>query len=459
MVRRLYGDKAIQEEAVNLMLEDLYPEVIKESKINPYGPGKLDEINSVDPPKFTFVVPLTPEVELGDYKSIREDYVSPVVTDAKVEETIERLQRRAGTAEPVERPAQSGDLVAIKLSSRLVSPDEGQDPVLIDESNQEMIAGKPEEHTDDEGHEWPYPGFANQLVGLSAGDKKVFTYTFTDDGSSDELTGKDAEFNVEVESVKEIKLPELNDEFAQTLGQFENIEALKKDVRGQLEETETRTYNSTYIEGLISKLIEGATVKYPPELLNDEIDHVLHHFEERLGQQKLDLDTYLKTREMTKEDLIEKEVKQVAERNVRRQLVLEEFSYRENIQIQPNEVQMVYDMATTQAKRDPQVRQLARGKMSNRELTDTLARSTINEIFNQRLMTRLRDIATGKADQPAEQPAEAAVEGDPAQADTGAETVEPAATTEEPQTDASPASSDSPVENVETGEETAQKTE
>jgi len=184
MVRRLYGDKAIQEEAVNLMLEDLYPEVIKESKINPYGPGKLEEITSVDPPKFTFIVPLTPEVELGDYKAMREDYVTPVVTDEKVDDTIERLQRRAGTAEPVERPAQAGDLVAIKLSSRLIQPDEGQEPVLIDESNQEMVAGKPEEHMDDEGHEWPYPGFANELVGLSAGDKKVFKYTFSDDGSA-----------------------------------------------------------------------------------------------------------------------------------------------------------------------------------------------------------------------------------------------------------------------------------
>jgi trigger factor len=410
MVRRLYGDKAIQDEAMGLMLDEVYPQVLHESGITAYGPGQLDEIVSMDPPKFSFIIPLTPVVELGDYKSIRKDHVLPVVSGDKTSEVIERLRRRTGTAVLSERSALVGDLVAFKLSALLLEPDEGQDATLIEENSFEMVAGTPEDHTDETGREWPFEGFVFQLVGLKPGETKTVQHTFTEDGSTDDLTGKTAEFTIQVESVKEIQKPELDNEFAASLGPYADIEALQKDVYNQLQDSETRNYNRQYFEDLVGELVDGATVKYPPVLINEEVEHMLAHLEEDLAKENLDLETYLKTRELTREDLIEQEVKPAAERRIKRQLVLEEFSVAENIQIQPHEMQIVYDMALTQAKRDPSLAKLGKEKMSTKELADNLARGSINEIFNQRLISRLRDIATGKADAPAETVAEVPAE-------------------------------------------------
>jgi len=398
VIRRVAGDKAIQDEAVELMLKEIYPKILEEAHIDPYGPGKIDEILSLDPPKFSFIIPLNPSVELGNYKEIRREYNEPVITDEKVEEVIERLRRRMGVAIPVERPSQPGDLVAIKMSARLLNPQEGEEAVLIEENTFEMVAGMPEDHTDEEGNEWPFPGFVNELVGLQPGEKKTILHTFPEDDSDDDLSGKEAEFIIEVESVKEIQKPQLDDDFAKTVGGFETVENLRKVIRNQLQDNETSKYNQEYFQALIEELVNGATVQYPPVALEEEIEHVLSHFLQDLQQEKMDFDTYLKTRELSREEFIEKEIKPVAERRLKRDLVLEEFATRENLRFQPEELVSIYNMAREQVRSNDMLRTLRKEKMDTRTLTDTLARSTINELFNQRLTSRLRAIATGQTE-------------------------------------------------------------
>lgn len=399
MVRRIYGDDAILEQAMSLLVDEVYPQILQEAKINPGGPGKMEEIISQDPPKFSFIIPLAPEVELGDYKAIREEYIPPTVGEDKVDEVITRLLKRSATAELVDRPSNQGDLVSFKLAAHLTNPAEGQEPLLFEENSYQMIAGEPEDYTDSQGHEWPFPGFSKELIGLSAGEKKVSTYTFPEE-EGDELNGKVGEFTVEVENVKSLTLPEANDEFAQSMGDFENLVAFRADILKQLLENESQTYNRTYFDGIIQKLIDGAKIKYAPSALEEEINHVISHFTEDLSRQKMDLETYLKTRDLTREAFIEQEVKQVAQRNLARDLALEEFAFQEKIQIKPEEVQMVYDLSVSQAKSDENLKNLAKGNMNTKQVADSLARSTINEIFNQRLINRLRDIAVGKADGP-----------------------------------------------------------
>lgn len=429
VIRRTHGDAAIQEEAINIMLDEVYPQIISEAGIKAYGPGKLEEILSLDPPKFSFIIPLAPEIELGDYKAIRLEHTPPVIGEERVDEVVERLRRRTGTAVPVERAAEKGDLVAIRLSGHLLEPKEGEEAVLVEENSFEMVAGTPEDHTDNQGNEWPFEGFVNQLVGVSVGDTRTVQHTFSNDGSEDDLDGKTAEFTFTVDSIKEIHKADLNDEFAASLGPYESMEAMRKDILRQIQESESQTYNRQYVDSLVNQLVDGATVKYPPSLLEDEIEHTLGHFEEDLARQSMDLDTYLKTRQMTRDELIEKEVKEIAERSVKRQLVLEEFAAQENVQIQANEVQVVYDMAMNQAKSESGRKTMSERKMSTKQLADTLARGTINEIFNQRLLNRLRDIATGKADQP-EPVAEAVAEEAAVVEAVSAEAPESAATGE-----------------------------
>jgi trigger factor len=405
VVRRIYGEKAIHDEAMNLMLDNIYPQAIKEAGIEPYGPGQLQDVSQTEPPKFTFLVPLMPEVVLGDYKAIRSEYNLPVVGDDRVEEVIHRLQRRTAISTPVEKAAVEGNMVDIKITGRLQVEVEGEDNILVPETTRQMIAGDSRDFTDADGNEWPFPGFAAKLVGLSAGEEHTFEYSFPDDGSLDDLTGKDAIFSVSVERVYELELHPLDDEFAQSLGSYETYEKLVESIKQDLQTEQTNSYNRDYIEGLIEKIVADSSVKYPPTALENEIEHVITHFEERLKRDQMDLDTYLKTRSLTREEFIEQETKPVAEKNLKRNLVLEEFSIREKIQITNEETQMILNMAQNQALQDPSMKSLAKGGVTKKQVAENLARSTINEIFNQRMMNRLRDIATGKADAPVETPA------------------------------------------------------
>jgi trigger factor len=208
-----------------------------------------------------------------------------------------------------------------------------------------------------------------------------------------------------VERVHELELHPLDDEFAQSLGSYDTYEKLRQSIQQDLQTEQSNTYNRDYIENLIEKIVTDSTVKYPPTALNDEIEHVITHFEERLKRDQLDLETYLKTRSLTREEFIEQETKPVAEKNLKRNLVLEEFSVREKIQISNEEAQMILNMAQNQALQDPSMKSLAKGGVTKKQVAENLARQTINEIFNQRMMNRLRDIATGKADAPVEAPA------------------------------------------------------
>jgi trigger factor len=411
VVRRQYGDQAIYEEAVTLMLDEVYPAAVADAKINPAGPGKLEEILQADPPKFSFIIPLAAEIDLGDYRSVRAEYNPPVITGEKVDEVLRRLQRRSAITTPVERPAQEGDLVYLKVTGRLLDPSEGADPVLIPETARQMIAGDPRDYTDPEGNEWPFPGFSVGLLGINGNEEKVMPYTFPVDGSDDDLSGKEAEFTVKTETIHELELHPLDDEFAQSLGAYETIDKLRENIQTDLQREESTRYNRDYVEGVILQIVENATVKFAPTELDEEIEHTISHFEERLARDQMDLETYLKTREMTREEFIEKEARQVAETALKRKLILDDFAARENIQISDEEVQMIYNMSQNQARQDPSLKSLAKGKTSKKDVGESLARRTINEIFNQRMVNRLREIATGNADKAAEIPADVSESG------------------------------------------------
>ncbi|NLG99204.1 MAG: trigger factor [Chloroflexi bacterium] len=393
MVARMVGESEIQREAVDLLLEEVYPKILEEANITPSGPGQLEEIVSLDPPTFSFIVPLQPEVNLGDYQSIESPYEPEPITDEQVEQTLRRLQRNMAPAVPVERPAQQGDMVSFKMSGKRTQPEEGENETLFDETPYQMIAG---DDDDDNEEAWPYPGFTKELIGLSANDTKTITYTFDDESPYEDLRGKEAEFHVEVQNVKELDLPELNDEFAQSLGDFETLEDLRKVIRTQLEQNYQQQYDNEYFENLINELISKSTVKYPPHMLNQEIEDLLHSFQHNLERDRLDLDTYLKMREMDRDTFIEKEVKPQAEQRLVRSLVLEEFARQENIQVKNDEIAAIYNAALQQVQPADNKKIQSRNRINPREMANSITISTVNNIFNQRLMSRLKAIATGE---------------------------------------------------------------
>src|SRR5215510_4266169 len=158
MVVRNYGEQAIVEQAMDLFIDAEYSNILKEAEVEPGASGALESIDSLEPPKLTFRVPLAPEVDLGDYRSLRIPYEWKAPDEKEVDAGIEELRQMYATTENVEREAQVGDYVLVDVKSEIV------------ELNRTGFAGFIRE--DDRDTEWPYAGFARELIGLKADDTK-----------------------------------------------------------------------------------------------------------------------------------------------------------------------------------------------------------------------------------------------------------------------------------------------
>ncbi len=190
----------------------------------------------------------------------------------------------------------------------------------------------------DTSNEWPFVGFSRELIGMSVDDEKTLVYTYPEDSPYEILRGVNAEFSIHIEDVKARILPELDDEFAQTLGEYEDLAALEKDIRESLEERSLEAYNTQYDDDVIDQIVEGSTIKYPPQMKENEINNVVQQLEGRLANQGLDMDIYLKTREMDQQGLRD-EAEPVAETRVKRSLVLLEIARQEEIDVSETELQ------------------------------------------------------------------------------------------------------------------------
>ena len=303
VVKRTYGEELIEERAVELLVNQIYPELLKEADIKPHGPGNLEEIISKDPPKFRFKIPLEPVIDLGDYKSIRQAYKLPKVDKSEFDKVLENLQLNYATAEAADRPAEKGDLVSVKINAVLTKPDKDQEPNILKSTPHQVIIG---EQSDEE--QFPFNGFGDQLIGLKAGDTKEFTHKYSKESNYEKLRGKEAQFSITVDSVKALTKPALDDQFAKMVG-LEKYADLEESIKLQLETRTKNEYENKYFDELLEKIIKKAKLKYPPQMLEDEIKDVLKSVEQDIARQNLDLDTYLKINNREKEDFIEKDIK------------------------------------------------------------------------------------------------------------------------------------------------------
>ncbi len=395
VVVRQIGDDAILEEAMELLIEDIYPKVIEEADIHPYGPGKLEKIVSKDPPTFEFVIPLEAKVILGDFRSIRRPYEIKDIPEQDVDHVLDDLRERQAVIEPVERPAQEGDLVDVRLSASRTQPIIGEDSVLIRERSTPIVI-TPEVSANDESdanREWPYPGFSSHLIGLSINDEKTLTHTFADDSEFETLKGIEAEFHFTVENVKSRTLPELNDEFASSVGEFSNVDALRMEIRSDLERQAKEAYDNEYEEEILKEVIEQSEIKYPPQMLEREIDSVIDNLKNRLENQKLELDLYLKSRQIDMDGL-RAEAHPVAESRLKRSLVLLEVANAEKLEVNQEELQN-----ETMRTMDTLYRNLPEKdarRLNDRQVFNNVIENVMADMVIKHAMERLRDISNGK---------------------------------------------------------------
>jgi trigger factor len=408
IVVRTIGESAIVEQAVDLLIDAEYSNILKEADVNPGAAGALESVESLDPPKLIFRIPLAPEVDLGDYHSVRMDYEWQAPGEKEVEEALENLRQMYAATETVERPIETGDYVLLDVKSETAELNRIGFATFI--------------RSEDRDTEWPYNGFARELAGLKAGESKTIQHTFPEDWEVEELKGKSVEIEATIKTVRGVTLPDLDDELAKMAGAGDTLDALKEMVKKDVETRSQDEYDDKYFVELIEKVKEGANIKYHASTIEHEGEHVLSDLTNRLAQQKMDLDTYFKLRETTREKFIEEEVNPVAKKRLERGLLLDEIVRKENIQMDNDALEAEYNntlMGLVQQGMD--LSKVGGGKKGQRQLSEAIAMESASRVMTRKALDMLKSIAKGEY-KPVEVMSEAAVVvEEPKQEEAGAE--------------------------------------
>ncbi len=390
VIVRTVGEGTVLEEALDILVNENYPKIIDEAEIEPYSSGSLEKVESVDPPTFIFVVPLEAEVTLGDFHAIRFAYELKDITDEDVDQTIEDLRDRFASVEAVDRAAQESDQVSVRLSAERKKIEEGKDIALIKDRPSPITINAED---DDVSNEWPFPGFSRKLLGLKIGDELSFDYTYSEDSVLESLRGTDAIFHVKVEEVSLRRLPEVDEKFAKNLGSFESVDELRQEIRnGMIEQSKTE-YHREYDDKIMESILAEATIKYPPQMLEQEMNSFMRQLENRLAQQNLDMATYLKTRQMD-EAALREELRPTAETRLKRSLVLYEIAQAEKIEVNEQEVQeqsirTLNEVSKYYSPKDAR-------KLVNNEFIQNIIGSITSDLLVDHTLEHLRKIARGE---------------------------------------------------------------
>lgn len=329
MVLNHVGEASVIQEAIDLLLEEEYPKVLDQEGIKPWGPGNLENISSYEPPIFEFVIPLEAEVALIGDDKLNKEYAPEAVTDEEIEQELERIKRNFADVVPVERAAKEGDVVYFTLEGTDKNAVD-EDAVIIKETPQQVLI---EAEDVNRPSEWPFEGFNRKFIGKKAGKSLEFEHSFPEDARDESLAGKTVKFVANLQEVKELQSPELNEEILQQIGGYETEEALREDIKKAIENRKNTEYDDQYFTELVDELRENSTIKYCPQQLEDAEEDMLHQVEHQLSHQGMDLELLLKLRKQDKETYIEEEIKPHAKNRLERSLIMNELTRKHELKI------------------------------------------------------------------------------------------------------------------------------
>ncbi len=393
VIVRYYGETAIVEQAMDLLVDDIYPKILDQAEIKPAAAGSLEKIEEVDPPKLVFRVPLAPEVDLGDYRSVRLPYEWSAPGKKELDEALDEFRLMYATTETVERPVEIGDYLLVDVKGERAKPKEEEDRKAALSRNGFALVVRKEAKED----EWPYPGFSKALVGMSPGESKTIKHKYPKDDSDESLRGETVNFEVTVKTVRSMTMPELDDEFAKMTGQYETLEELKETFQKDLETRSKTEYDDQYYLDLVDKIKAGATIKYPPQVVEHEAEHVIDDLRQRLSRQGLELETYFKMRQTTQEKFMEEEAKPVAIKRLERSLILEQLAREEKIEVDESSLQNEFGQTLTALQyQGLNLGQVRGGKRGQQQVAEAIAMESASRLITRRTLERIKAIATGE---------------------------------------------------------------
>lgn len=326
MIEKMYGAGIFYEDAANTLIQENYPAAVDEcgEDIVSRPTIEVTQIESGKPFIFTAEVALRPEVKLGKYLGVQVTKIDTTVSDAEVEEALEKERNNnARTVSVTDRAAAMGDTAVIDFEGFV-------DGVAFE-------GGKGENHSLELGSHSFIDTFEDQLVGKNAGDEVEVNVTFPEEYHAADLAGKPAVFKVKINEIKAKELPELDDEFAQDVSEFDTLAEYKEDLKKQLAEQKENEAKRTKEDEAIQKIIDKSVMEIPEAMLETQCENMVNDFAQRIAQSGLSMEQYMQFSGLTIEKLKE-QVRPEAETRIKSSLVLEQIAKDENIEVTDAEI-------------------------------------------------------------------------------------------------------------------------
>lgn len=329
IVERYYGKEIFYEDAVNLVLPSAYDKALDENKVEAVAQPEIDvkEISAETGVVFTAKVVVKPEFELGEYKGVEVSKVTHRTTEKEINGEIEKVRERNARLVTVEdRAAQTGDIVNIDYEGFA--------------DGKAFDGGKAEGYDLTLGSGQFIPGFEDQLVGKNTGEDVEVNVKFPEEYHSEDLKGKDATFKVKVNAIKFRELPELDDEFAKDVSEFDTFEEYKADLSKKLKEANKAKSKQETENNVIEKVVGGTEIDIPEAMINNAVEADIKDFATQLSYQGLEFGQYLKYTGSTMES-VKEQFKPEAEKKIKTSLVLEKIAKTEGIEATDEDVEKV----------------------------------------------------------------------------------------------------------------------
>ncbi len=321
MIEKMYGAEVFYDDAANELIPKAYADAYDECEEDIVSRPEIDvvQIEKGKPFIFTAMVALKPEVTLGEYKGLEVEKFSDEVTqeevDAKIKEEAEKNARKV-TVE--DRPVQDGDEVILDYEGFV-------DDVAFE-------GGKGENYPLVIGSGSFIPGFEEQLIGVSAGTDVEVHVTFPEEYHAEDLKGKDAVFKCKVHEIKAKELPEIDDEFASEVSEFDTLEEYKADVEVKLKEKKTAEGKEKQEDAVVEQAVKNAQYELPEAMISTQVSQMAENFSRRIQAQGMTMEQYFQFTGMTAEKMLE-EMRPQAVKSIETRLVLEAVAKAENIEV------------------------------------------------------------------------------------------------------------------------------
>ena len=367
VLERHLGPGAVLDDAVDHLVQDAYRQALVDKDLLPLTNADVEVVQAEEgkPLVFKATVQVRPEVELGDYKHFNFKPEIETIDDARVDKVLEELRDQNATLSAVEdRGAKEGDYAVVSfVGTRDGEPFEGGSsermPIIL-------------------GQERLIPGFEANLVGLTVGGTTEFDITFPEDYPEAELAGKEAHFAVEIKELREKVLPDLDDDFIRTLGDFADLETLRADIRTRLERNAIDRARHGFADRIIEYAVANATLDLPDVLVDQEVEVMHDEFRGTLARQGIGEEAYLKAVDKAESDL-HTEFRPGAEKRVRTLLVLSKVADEEGVTVPDTEIEAEIERGRERYANEPRLLAYFDSDRGRSYIRSTLRRSRVVE--------------------------------------------------------------------------------